>query len=74
MQSAEQQQWEEIADAIRSYLAQRVQYLPAMTVSEAVSFIDAVRDARWLDVQCKTHDSDLASQAAENERSANYGG
>lgn len=68
LSSPEQDQWIEIADAVRKSLHQRCKNMPSMQTGELVEFVQALNDARWFDMQARVWDAQLADQRRQAER------
>ncbi len=72
--SAEQDQWKEIAAAVRAHLAKMCDYLPAMKPEEVGAFVTAVDSALLLEALAETFDELVAARKAELVRDAAFGG
>ncbi len=74
MASAEQDQWQEIAAAIRAQLAKAVLYMPAMNPGEVASFVGAVENAQHLEAQSAAYDLAVEEYMTRLVREMAFGG
>ena len=74
MDTAQQDQWKEIAGAIRGHLARMCEQLPAMKPEEVGAFVTAVDNALFLESRAETFDELVLARKAELLREAAYGG
>ena len=74
LKSAAQDQWEDLAQAIRVHLAKMAELLPAMNPSEVSSFVKTVDDAMWLEVKANGFDQQMESWRRTHERESAFGG
>lgn len=59
MSTAHQDQWVEIAEAIRGQLRKYAELMPAMKPDELKTFVEAVTAAKWLEESARTFDQDV---------------
>jgi hypothetical protein len=75
MATATQDQWMEIAAAIRAQIAKAAALMPAMVPSETIqAIVGAANDAMWLEVKSASFDEAVEEHRRSLERSAIYGG
>lgn len=73
MASAEQDQWVEIADALRGQLARIVPLAPAMSPEELQALVASAWDVYWLDAQARAFDEAAEEVRAVAARNSQYG-
>ncbi len=59
MNSAQQAQWIELSEAIHVQLRKYAELMPAMKPDEIKVFVEAVREAKWLEETARTFDQDV---------------
>lgn len=59
LESAEQTAWKEIADAIRGYIRKMAELMPAMKPEEVKTFIEATRDAMFMNEYASAFDKEV---------------
>ncbi len=57
--TADQDAWVELAQAIRAQLRKTAEMMPAMTPEEVKTFIEAAREALWLEQNAAAFDKDV---------------
>lgn len=62
MTSANQDAWQEIADAVRSQIAKQVPLMPAMKPEEQKDFMDVIQRALWLTHSADTYDAQVMKE------------
>lgn len=72
--SAAQDQWVEITEAVRAYLAKMVRELPAMKPEEVSSLVTAIDNAMWCEVKARSFDENVEERRRTLERQAEFGG
>jgi hypothetical protein len=74
MSSPEQDQWAEIAAAVRAQLAKQVELMPAMNAGEVASLCTAIDTAMWNEVKALSHDEAIEERKETLKRTAAFGG
>jgi hypothetical protein len=71
--SAAQDQWAEMAAAVRAHLSKMCELLPAMKPEEVATFVKTLDDAQWLEVKSLAYDESVEERRRTLERSSLYG-
>lgn len=58
-ETARQTGWKELADAVRDWLCKEARRMPEMNATDLKTFVEACRQAHWLDVDCGAFDKDV---------------
>lgn len=74
MNSAEQDNWQEITAAARAQIAKQVQLMPAMDPGEVAALMSAIDTAMWNEIAAAVHDDRIESLRLSLAREAQYGG
>lgn len=67
--SREQVAWQEIATTIRNCLGAAAHRLAAATPVEAKAFLEACRDAYWLEINARSFDTNVAHENSKSQHS-----